>query len=111
MVYETVCPKAANYYSFPKRRKKRTVSLVRNLIRAKQNLWKRKKQFVRNILGLNRRRVYASRRPYQSANSRPVYKQGQYSTLTQPQLFPPPPPILKNVTPLTSNAIHKSALK
>ena len=71
VVYETVCPSSANTYSnsysnnysnsysnsynFPKRRKKRTVALVRNLFRAKQNIWSRKKKFVRNILGLNNR--------------------------------------------------------
>ena len=75
MVYETVCPTSTNnYYSFPKRRNKRTVALVRNFIRAKQNLWSRKKQFVRNLLGIGnrRRRVHRARRPYQSTISRPV---------------------------------------
>ena len=48
VVYETVCPTSSNYYNYPKRRKKRTVALVRSLIRAKQNHWSRKKQFVRN---------------------------------------------------------------
>ena len=102
MVYETVCPSPSNsignsynsIYSnsysrskkFHKRRRKRTVALVRNLIKAKQNLWSRKKQFVRNILGINNRgrRVqhsYTPRRPYQStAISRPVHYQGMNST-------------------------------
>ena len=99
VVYETVCPSSANsYYSFPKRRKKRTVALVRNLIRAKQKLWSRKKQFVRNLLGINnrRRRVHKARRPYQSTISRPVNTiarpvsyQGQCSTpfLEKPKIF------------------------
>ena len=107
MVYETVCPSPSNSYSnsygnsynsiysnsysrsnrFHKRRRKRTVALVRNLIKAKQNLWSRKKQFVRNILGINNnrgRRVqhsYTPRRPYQSTDiSRPVHYQGLNST-------------------------------
>ena len=83
----------SNSYNFPKRRKKRTVALVRNFLRAKQNIWRKKKQLIRNTLGLNRgRRVQAARRPYQSKYntrpwrpvntiSRPVQYQGPYSTL------------------------------